>query len=153
LAAVAFGVLVDRAFSGPPKGEAGMLIVLALFLALGSAPDTAGPGAEVALSISRDSQTSSDRVTLCRVRATNQGPRSWAGRSIAFEARAYSATAVARERGRFGLVLEPYGTLETLVGFEGRFDRFEVVAVSGGRDHSRRTSRTPFVRKGRKPRG
>ena len=92
-------------------------------------------------------------VTLCRVRATNQGPRSWAGRSIAFEARAFSATAVARERGRFGLVLEPYGTLETLIGFEGRFDRFEVVAISGGRDHSRRNSRTPSIRKGRKPRG
>lgn len=131
-----------------------MIMALALFLALtGSVSDTTGPGAEVALSISRDSQTSSDRVTLCRVRATNQGPRSWSGRSIVFEARAFSGTAVARERGRFGLVLEPYGSLETLIGFEGRFDRFEVVAISGGADRSRRTSRTPPVRKGRKPRG
>ena len=126
-----------------------MHVLLTLVLAL--AGDA--PGAEVALSISRDWQTSSDRVTLCRVRATNYGPRSWAGRSIAFEARAFSATAVARERGRFGLVLEPYGTLETLIGFEGRFDRFEVVPVSGGGEGSRRKSRAPSVRKGRKPRG
>ena len=126
-----------------------MHVLLTLFLAL--AGDA--PGAEVALSISRDWQTSSDRVTLCRVRATNHGPRSWAGRSITFEARAFSGTAVARERGRFGLVLEPYGSLETLIGFEGRFDRFEVVPISGGRERSSRNSRAPGVRKGRKPRG
>ncbi len=131
-----------------------MHVLFAFLLALGSAaPDVGGPGAEVGLSISRDSQTSSDRVTLCRVRATNHGPRSWAGRSIAFEARAFSAVAVARERGRFGLVLEPYGTLETLIGFEGRFDRFEVVPISGGRERSPRNSRAPAGRKGRKPRG
>ena len=100
-----------------------MHVLFVLFLALGSsAADSTGPGGEVALSIQRDWQTSSDRVTLCRVRATNHGPRSWAGRSIAFEARALSgASVVARERGRFGLVLEPYGSLETLIGLEGRF--------------------------------
>ena len=130
-----------------------MLFVLILAL-IAPAPDVTGPGGEVALSIERDWQTSSDRVTLCRVRATNHGPRSWAGRSIAFEARALSGAAVvARERGRFGLVLEPYGSLETLIGFEGRFDRFEVVPIRGARDRPRRDGRTPGGRKGRKPRG
>lgn len=128
-----------------------------LTLALGSvapAPEAAVPAGEVALSIERDWQTSSDRTTLCRVRATNHGPRSWAGRSIAFEARAFSGgTVVARERGRFGLVLEPYGSLETLIGFEGRFDRFEVVPLRGARDRSARDGRTSGGRKGRKPRG
>ena len=121
------------------------LFVLLLSLAV---PD-AGPGGEVALSIERDWQTSSDHVTLCRVRATNYGPRSWAGRSIAFEARALSGSAVvARERGRFGLVLAPYGTLETLIGFEGRFDRFEVVPAGSGKNRSPRDGLP-----GRKPRG
>jgi hypothetical protein len=130
-----------------------MLFVLILAL-IAPAPDVTGPGGEVALSIERDWQTSSDRVTLCRVRATNHGPRSWAGRSIAFEARALSGAAVvARERGRFGLVLEPYGSLETLIGFEGRFDRFEVVPIRGTRDRPQRDSRTQGGRKGRKPRG
>ena len=130
-----------------------MHVFFTLVLALvGAAPESAGPGAEVALSISRDWQTSSDRVTLCRVRATNHGPRSWAGRSIAFEARAFSGAAVARERGRFGLVLEPYGPLETQIGFEGRFDRFEVVPISD-RERSPRNRRAPGARKGRTPRG
>jgi hypothetical protein len=105
------------------------LFVLLLALA---APESAVPWGEVTLSIQRDSQTSSDHVTLCRVRITNHGSRSWSGRSIAFEARALAGAAVvARERGRFGLVLEPYGTLETLIGFMGRFDRFEVVPAGG----------------------
>ena len=43
-----------------------------------------------------------------------------------------------RARGRFGLTLEPYGSLETIVALSGRHDRFEVVAVrarnSGDRD-------------------
>lgn len=130
-----------------------VLFVLMLTLVV-PAPDVTGPAGEVALSIERDWQTSSDRVTLCRVRATNHGPRSWAGRSIGFEARALSGAAVvARERGRFGLVLEPYGSLETLIGFEGRFDRFEVVPTPGGGDRSPRNGRPRGVKKGRKPRG
>jgi hypothetical protein len=126
-----------------------MHVLFVLFLALGSsAADPTGPGGEVALSIQRDWQTSSDRVTLCRVRATNHGPRSWAGRSILFEARALiGASVVARERGRFGLVLEAYGSLETLISFEGRFDRFEVVPIP------QREGRTSGPRKSRKPRG
>jgi len=132
-----------------------MLVVLVLGLgSVAPPPDAAVPAGEIALSIERDWQTSGDRTTLCRVRATNHGPRSWAGRSIAFEARALSgAMVVARERGRFGLVLEPYGSLETLIAFEGRFDRFEVVSIRGSRDRSPRDGRTPGGRKGRKPRG
>ena len=132
-----------------------MLVVLVLGLgSVAPPPDAAVPAGEIALSIERDWQTSGDRTTLCRVRATNHGPRSWAGRSIAFEARALSgAMVVARERGRFGLVLEPYGSLETLIGFEGRFDRFEVVPLRGARDRSARDGGTSGGRKGRKPRG
>jgi hypothetical protein len=131
------------------------LFVLLLALA---APESAVPWGEVTLSIQRDSQTSSDHVTLCRVRITNHGSRSWPGRSIAFEARALTGAAVvARERGRFGLVLEPYGTLETLIGFTGRFDRFEVVPARGAGGRSPRGGRSeataPGRRKGRKARG
>ena len=130
-----------------------VLLVLMLTLVV-PAPDVTVPSGEVALSIERDWQSSSDRVTLCRVRATNHSPRSWAGRSIGFEARALSGAAiVARERGRFGLVLEPYGSLETLIGFEGRFERFEVVPMPGGRDRSSRNGRTHGGKKGRKARG
>jgi len=117
-----------------------MQMLFALFLLL--APPGAAPGPEVVLSIERDWQTSSDHVTLCRVRARNFGARSWSGRSIGFEARALSGGAVvARERGRFGLVLEPYGTLETLISFEGRFDRFEVVPAGEKSSSSRGGSR------------
>lgn len=131
--------------------------IFVLFLALG-APESAVPWGQVTLSIERDWQTSSDHVTLCRVRATNHGPRSWDGRSIAFEARALSGAAVvARERGRFGLVLAPYGTLETLIGFTGRFDRFEVVPARGAGGRSPRAGRSgataPERRKGRKAKG
>jgi hypothetical protein len=130
-----------------------MLFVLALALAV---PEPTSPWGEVTLSIERDSQTSSDHVTLCRVRVTNHGPRSWEGRSIAFEARALSGAAVvARERGRFGLVLAPYGSLETLIGFTGRFDRFEVVPARGAGQRSPRggAGAPPGRRRGRKTRG
>jgi hypothetical protein len=33
---------------------------------------------------------------------------------------------VIRERGRFGLELAPYGSLETLIALPGRHDRFAV---------------------------
>ena len=131
-----------------------MHVLFALVLAL-HASEPSVPGGEVTLSIERDWQSSSDHVTLCRVRATNYGPRSWSGRSIAFEARALSGSeVVARERGRFGLVLAPYGTLETLIGFHGRFDRFEVVPLRGARDRSSGSPGTARgKKKGRKSRG
>src|SRR5512144_1807850 len=111
-----------------------MTILLLLLLLV--SPEAASPSSEIALTIERDHGSSSDHVTLCRVRVVNYGGHSWVGRSIAFEARAIRDGAVAAtERGRFGLTLLPYGSLETMIGFTGRFDRFEVAAVgraSGG---------------------
>ena len=54
-----------------------------------------------------------------------------------------------RARGRFGLTLEPYGSLETIIALPGRHDRFEVVSVrarnSGDRDSAvrRKTRASP----------
>jgi len=120
-----------------------------LLLAL-SASESAVRWQELTLSIERDHQTSSDTVTLCRIRVTNHGSRSWQGRKIAFEARALEGgTVVASERGRFGYVLAPYGSLETLIGFVGRYDRFEVVPANGRGDRSPRDRDTPRRRKRR----
>lgn len=102
------------------------MTILFLFLSLVSS-QVAAPSSELTFSIERDHGTSSDHVTLCRVRVVNHGSRSWSGKSIAFEARAIRDGSVAAvERGRFGLTLLPYSSLETLIGFTGRFDRFEV---------------------------
>lgn len=110
------------------------ILVLSLLLPVsssaGAAPD---PWSQVRLTIARDPYTSSDQVTLCRVRAVNYGPSSWQGRDLAFEARALTGGSVVRQRGRFGLELAPYGTLETLVALPGRHDRFEVVPVPSTR--------------------
>jgi hypothetical protein len=120
---------------------------LLVFLLSLVAPAT--PWGELSLTIERDHSSSSDHVTLCRVRVVNNGGRSWSGRAITFEARAIRDGAVAAtERGRFGLTLVPYGSLETLIGFTGRFDRFEVVPADrerrsrGGKAaHGRRKTR------------
>lgn len=123
-----------------------MNTLLALLLSLVS-PPSGVPWAELSLSIERDRQTSSDQATLCRVRVVNHGGRSWPGRSIGFEARAIEGgTVVATERGRFGLTLAPYGSLETLIGFQGRYDRFEVVPA-GGRTERPPAGRDAFRRK------
>ena len=115
-----------------------MNTLLVLLLALPGS-ESAVPWQELTLSIERDHQTSSDTVTLCRIRVTNHGGRSWQGRKIAFEARALEgATIVASERGRFGYVLAPYGSLETLIGFLGRYERFEVVPANGRGERSPR---------------
>ncbi len=85
------------------------------------------PWQDLALSIEKDLSTSSDTVTICRVRVVNRGGHTWPGRAVRFEALALDAGAVmARERGRFGLSISPHGTLETLVAFHGLYDRFEV---------------------------
>jgi hypothetical protein len=52
-----------------------------------------------------------------------------------------------RQRGRFGLELPPYGSLETLVALPGRHDRLEVVPIgaddaSHERDRSSRRKTT-----------
>lgn len=85
------------------------------------------PWRELSLTIEADRSTSSDHVTLCRVRVVNHGSRTWPGKSLRFEARALDGgIVVAREQGRFGLSLPPRGSLETIIGFVGRYDRFEV---------------------------
>jgi hypothetical protein len=123
-------------------------------------PEMAAPSAELAFTIERDHGGSSELLTICRVRVVNYGARSWPGRAIAFEARAIRDGAVAAtERGRFGLTLLPYGSLETMIGFTGRFERFEVapVAGSGGRGPRARSpagrgkSRRPRARAGPSP--
>ena len=114
------------------------MTILLLLLSLVS-PEAASPSSEIALTIERDHGSSSDHITLCRVRVVNYGGRSWSGRAITFEARAIRDGAVAAtERGRFGLTLLPYGSLETIIGFTGRFDRFEV-SPAGGATFSRRS--------------
>jgi hypothetical protein len=98
---------------------------LALFVSPASSTDL--PWQDLVLSIEKDRSTSSDTVTLCRVRVVNRGPHTWPGRRVRFEAVAVEAGVVmARERGRFGLSLSPHDTLETLVAFQGLYDRFEV---------------------------
>ena len=99
---------------------------------------------ELALSIEEDRSVSSDHVTLCRVRVVNHGRSSWPGRRITFEARALRGGVVHETRaGRFGLTLGPRETLETVVGFEGRYERFEVApkAEGGGDPSSGRSGR------------
>lgn len=79
------------------------------------------------LRIEEDVSVSSDTATLCRVQVVNSGQGTWDGRSIAFEARAIrDGRVAARVQGRFGGTLGPHETLETVVGFTGRFRRFEV---------------------------
>jgi hypothetical protein len=107
-----------------------MIPILAFSLLLLAADPPASPWVEVRLTIYRDPYSSSDQVTVCRVRADNMGARSWSGKALAFEARAVGGPAHARARGRFGLELAPYGSLETLVSLPGRHDRFEVVPIT-----------------------
>jgi len=90
---------------------------------------------ELALSIEEDRSVSSDQATLCRVRVVNHGSSTWSGRRLVFEARALRNGRVHEIRaGRFGLTLGPRETLETVVGFIGRYDRFEVVPKEGSKD-------------------
>jgi hypothetical protein len=103
------------------------ILALSLLLLVGDLPDS--PGQEIRLTVFRDPYTSSDQVTICRVRADNQGGRRWSGRTLAFEVRAVGASPAVRARGRFGLLLEPYGSLETLIALPGRHDRFEAALL------------------------
>lgn len=128
------------------------MTILLLLLSLVS-PEAASPSSEIALTIERDHGSSSDHVTLCRVRVVNYGGHSWSGRAIAFEARAIRDGAVAAtERGRFGLTLLPYGSLETIIGFTGRFDRFEV-SPAGSAPSARRSRGGGSPRDGSRGRG
>ncbi|HEY7368959.1 MAG TPA: phosphoribosylamine--glycine ligase [Thermoanaerobaculia bacterium] len=98
------------------------------------------PWSELSLTVDLETSVSSDHATLVRVRVVNRGFRTWQGRDLRFEVRALDGgVVVARQRGRFGLSLPPHGMLETLVGFHGRYARFEVVPVSSrGSDSKRR---------------
>ena len=85
------------------------------------------PWQELTVTISPDPGVSSDVATLCRVRVENHGSHTWSGRRLAFEAEALEAgQPVERARGRFGLTLHPRESLETLIGFNGRFRDFRV---------------------------
>ena len=112
-------------------------ILLLPLLLLAGDPSSDDPWLEVRLTITRDPYSSSEHVTLCRVRATNHGGRRWPGRSLAFEARARGGGVTVRERGRFGLELAPYGYLETLVSLPGRHDFVEVAPISAADDDGR----------------
>lgn len=103
-----------------------MKTLIPMVLALWAAPQEL-PWQDLAFSIEQDFSTSSDAVTLCRVRVVNRGDRSWPGKRIRFEALAVDGgTVMAREEGRFGLSLHPHDALETLIAFHGRFRRFEI---------------------------
>ncbi|MEO8431845.1 MAG: hypothetical protein ABI592_10085 [Acidobacteriota bacterium] len=118
-----------------------------------SAPADPVPWHELALAIEEDRTTSSDHLTLCRVRVVNHGRSTWPGSRLGFEARAVrDGRIAARQTGRFGLTLAPHETLETIVGFVGRFDRFEVVpseSGSGSRGGSKGGSRSGKPRRGK----
>ena len=109
------------------------------------------PWSQLSLSIEEDPSTSSDHVTICRVRVVNHGPHTWPGRDLHFEARAIDHGVVVEvARGRFGLSLPPYGALETLIGFSAPYRRFEVSPAEGrsggkagrGRGAGRKRSRS-----------
>ena len=128
--------------------------ILALSLFLMMADPSPSPWGEVRLTIFRDPYTSSDQVTICRVRADNLGGRSWSGRALAFEARTLDGGVQDRARGRFGLVLAPYGSLETLIALQGRHDRFEVVPIEpkgSSAEHDQKVRRKPSRRRPRRP--
>jgi hypothetical protein len=127
--------------------------ILAFLLAAADSPQPV-PG-EIRLTIARDPYTSSDQVTLCRVRAINDGSRTWPGNRLRFEARAVGTVPAVRERGRFGMELRPFGSLETLIALPGRHDRLEVVLLPAGpgRDaESRPRKRSPRRKKSATPR-
>ncbi len=98
--------------------------------------------------IDEDRGVSSDTATLCLVRVTNAGQGTWDGRAIRFEARALrDGRVAARVQGRFGGTLGPHDTLETAVGFTGRFHRFEVSSSARGwRAESRGSARPKHAR-------
>jgi hypothetical protein len=128
--------------------------ILAFCLLLLVADSPSSPWVEVRLTITRDPYSSSDQVTVCRVRADNLGTRSWSGKALAFEARAVGGGEPARARGRFGLVLAPHGSLETLISLPGRHDRFEVVPIAPkgpSEETEQKVRRKPSHRRPKRP--
>ena len=129
-----------------------------LALALSGSPEEL-PWQDLVFTIEKDFSTSSDTVTLCRVRVVNRGRHTWSGSRVKFEAVALEGgVVVARERGRFGLSLAPHDTLETIIGFRGIYNRFEVRPVSkkdsaGSESKSRRSGRSKNPKAKRKKPG
>ena len=130
-----------------------LLLLVSILLATGEALAPA-PG-EIQLTIAQDPYTSSDQVTLCRVRAVNYGSRTWPGSLVRFEARAAGTQPVIRQRGRFGLELPPHGSLETLIALPGRHARLEVELLSAklSGEAERKTRSRTSRHKSRKPKG
>ncbi len=131
-------------------------IFFLLALVVSPVSSTDPPWQDIALSIEKDHSTSSDTVTLCRVRVVNRGSHTWPGRKVRFEAVAVEGGVVmARERGRFGLSLAPHDTLETLIAFHGLYDRFEVRPLfkdtGDPPSRSRRGKKPGAAKKGRGP--
>lgn len=119
-----------------------MKFVVCLWLALASSEDL--PWQDLTFTIFRDPDVSSDTATLCRVRVVNNGTQTWRGDRIRFEAQALAGGSVVdHARGRFGLALGPHETLETVIGFVGRYDRFSV------RPLSKDSERTESARRGK----
>ena len=119
-----------------------MKFLVCLWLALASSEDL--PWQDLTFTIFLDPGVSSDTATLCRVRVVNNGAHVWRGDRIRFEAQALAGGVVAdHARGRFGLVLGPHETLETVIGFVGKYDRFSVRPLSKDSD------RTEGARRGR----
>lgn len=111
-----------------------MTPILLLWITL-ALPSPEPPWQDLAMTIFLDPGVSSDTATLCRVRVVNNGSQTWSGRGIRFEAEALrGAMVVERARGRFGLSLGPHETLETVIGFNGRYDRFNVRPLFKGSD-------------------
>ncbi len=127
-----------------------------LWLWLALAPAAELPWQDLSLSIFPDPGVSSDTATLCRVRVVNNGNLTWRGDRIRFEAEAIQdGVVVDRARGRFGLLLGPHETLETVIGFVGRYEQFSVrpLAKDAGRSEKGRRGRRPANRgRGKKKR-
>jgi hypothetical protein len=129
---------------------------LLLWIALASA-SSEPPWQDLVLTIFRDPGISSDTMTLCRVRVVNNGSVTWPGHRIRFEAEALEGNIVIeRARGRFGLTLGPHETLETIIGFSGRYQRFSVRPLPNSfkqSDRPRRGKRFAGKRRGHRARG
>jgi hypothetical protein len=118
------------------------IFLLSLAIAAASPDGSELPWRDLVLSIERDRSVSSDTATFCRVRVVNRGAHTWQGRLVRFEAVALEAGVVmARERGRFGSALSPHDSLETVIAFQGLYDRFEVRPLFKGGDGAGSKSR------------
>src|SRR5215470_16418155 len=130
-----------------------MKVAIALFALLAPIVRLAAQDLDgVALSIRPEPGISSDTATLCRVTATNSSGSSIDARRIVFEARALEGgRVVTTARGRFGGILAGGESVETVIGFNGSFQQFEVSLAGGGagvsRGHGRRGGSSKKARK------